>query len=59
MRTPIVSGRAPLSHGSRRAGFGETSVYGPAQERATRGQLGDQLEERVDARGDERDRLVG
>ncbi len=57
IRTPIVSGRAPVSHGSRRSGFGTTSVNGPATNPCS-GQLGDQLDERIDAGRDERDRLT-
>ena len=57
IRTPIVSGRAPVSHGSRRSGFGTTSVNGPGPT-PLHGKLGDQLDERVDAGRDERDRLT-
>src|SRR5919201_4372358 len=34
-RTPIASGRLPVSHAKRRAGFGRTSVYGPGRSART------------------------
>ncbi len=58
----MVSGLSPVSHGYRCAGFGSTSVYGPGrrasgEDAGSPPQLGDALEQRVDAGRDERHRL--
>ena len=62
-RTPIVSGLVAVQpRDSAAPGSASTSVYGPGQERAddrrcAAAELGDALEQHVDARGDHRRRL--
>ena len=59
-RTPIVSGRVPVSQRNRRAGFGRISVYGPgssarAATAAAAASLGHRVENRVEIGGEQLD----